>query len=547
MTIRITGMSSGLDTESIITELTKAKQTTVDKIKSDQKKYEKKQDKWKELNTKVVSFYKGKLNNIRFEGTFNKKTTTVSDEDAATVVTGSTAMNSQQTLNITQLAKSGYLTGGEVESETGSDITQTSTLSSLGMTSSGKMRIYFGATDGDQSEQEYVDIEVNADDTIASFVSKINSAESDSGYKVNASFDTSSGRFYMASAETGAEQNFYIDDMPHGTTTDDEGNTYAIEDTSTEFLSVSALSKLGLTTATGWMADGDTEATTNSTVATYQEGSDASITLNGVEYTSSDNTFEINGLTITANQVAENVILNTKTDTSGIYDTIKEFLTEYNEIIKEFDTLYNADDSDDYDILTAEQEEEMTDEEIEEWNNKIDEGLLSGDTTLGKLRQAMKSIMLSTYSLTDKNGNAVTGSLSYFGIATGSYFATDENERGMYHIDGDEDDETTSSNEDKLSALIASDPDLVSDFFNQLGTALYSKLGDLMKSTDFSSSFTIYDDKLMKKQYNKFSTELEKAQEELTELEDYYYDKFSSMETALSKLDSSSSALSGLT
>ena len=95
-------------------------------------------------------------------------------------------------------------------------------------------------------------------------------------------------------------------------------------------------------------------------------------------------------------------------------------------------------------------------------------------------------------------------------------------------------------------AFVASDPDLVMNFFNKLSSDLYSKLGDMMKSTEFSSSFTIYDDKLMKKQYNNFSQRLEDAQNELTDLEDYYYDKFASMETALSKLDGSSNALAGL-
>ncbi|MCR4833789.1 MAG: flagellar filament capping protein FliD [Butyrivibrio sp.] len=546
MTIRITGMNSGLDTESIITELVKTKQTKVDKIKSDQKKFEKKQDKWKELNTKVVSFYKGKLSNMRFESAFNKKTTTVSNSDAATVVTGSGAMNAQQNLSIKNLAKSGYLTGGKVAREDGNDLDTETTLSNLGMKSSGKMRIYFGETSGDKSGQEYVDIEVNKDDSIQAFVNKINSAESASGYKVNASFDTTNGRFFLASAETGAAQNFYIDDMPHGYTLDEEENKIAVNTTGGEFLSVSNLSMLGLTTAKSWKDDGSDEITTNTATATYQEGADALITLNGVEYTNNTNTFEINGLTITANQVADDIILNTKNDTSGVYDMIKGFLKEYNELIKEFDTLYNADSSDDYDILTAEQEEEMTDTEIEEWNKKIDEGLLSKDSTVGRIRQAMKGVMLQTYDLTNKKGESVIASLSLFGIATGSYFGTDANERGMYHIDGDSDDESTSSNEDKLNALIASDPDLVMNFFNKLSSDLYSKLGDMMKSTEFSSSFTIYDDKLMKTQYNTFSQRLEDAQNELTDLEDYYYDKFASMETALSKLDGSSNALAGL-
>ena len=67
MTMKITGLASGLDTESIITELTKVESKKVDKIKSDQKKHDMKMDKWKELNKKVVDFYNKTLSNLRFD------------------------------------------------------------------------------------------------------------------------------------------------------------------------------------------------------------------------------------------------------------------------------------------------------------------------------------------------------------------------------------------------------------------------------------------------------------------------------------------------
>ncbi len=510
MTIRITGLNSGLDTESIITELTKVASNKVDKIKSNQKKHELKQDKWKELNSKVVKFYKGTLSNLRFDSAFSKKTTSSTNSDAVSIVTSSSAMNSTQSLDITQLAKSGYLTGGVVN--TSSTISSTTTMESLGVTEGGTIRLKFGTGD----EYETVDVDVDTSDTMTSLLKKINAAESSSGYKVNASFDYTSNRFYIASAETGAAQSFSID-----------------EDNST--LGSDALMLLGLSTSE------DAE-----NAAVHQDGQDSAITLNGVNYTNNTNVYEINGLTITANQVASDITLTTKNDTSGIFETIKSFITEYNELIEEMDTLYNADDCDDYDVLTADQEDEMTEQEIEDWNKKIDEGLLSGDSILGNVKNSMKKVMLSTYTLTNAKGESVLGSLSYFGIATGNYFNTEENERGKYHIDGDADDEETSGNEAKLENFIATDPDLVAGFFKNLASDLYSKLGDLMKSTDFSSSFTLYEDKAMKTQYQKYSTELKAAQEDLTELEDKYYDKFAAMETALSKLNSQSSSLAGM-
>ena len=48
MAMRVTGMMSGLDTESIIQELVAVKQTKVDDAKKEQTKLEWKQDAWKD-------------------------------------------------------------------------------------------------------------------------------------------------------------------------------------------------------------------------------------------------------------------------------------------------------------------------------------------------------------------------------------------------------------------------------------------------------------------------------------------------------------------
>ena len=115
MPIRITGMNSGLDTESIITALTSTKKTKLQTFQGDQKKLTWKQDKFKELNKKVTSFYNGALSNMRFSTAYTKKTTTASNSNAVSIVTGNDAMNSSQTLDITELARSAYLTGNEVK------------------------------------------------------------------------------------------------------------------------------------------------------------------------------------------------------------------------------------------------------------------------------------------------------------------------------------------------------------------------------------------------------------------------------------------------
>ena len=94
--------------------------------------------------------------------------------------------------------------------------------------------------------------------------------------------------------------------------------------------------------------------------------------------------------------------------------------------------------------------------------------------------------------------------------------------------------------------MISSDPNTVVDFFNQLSKTLYSKLKDLMGRTDYSSSYTVYDDKKMKEDYDSYSTKIKEAEQKLKDYEDKWYSKFSAMETALAKMQSNSSAVTSL-
>ena len=111
MTIRITGMNSGLDTEAIITELASARSMKVENIKKDQTKLSWKIDAWKELNKKIYDFYSDVLSDMRFDYAYSKKTTKVSDPDVVSVVTGGNVVNGTQTLKVNKIAKTAYLTG----------------------------------------------------------------------------------------------------------------------------------------------------------------------------------------------------------------------------------------------------------------------------------------------------------------------------------------------------------------------------------------------------------------------------------------------------
>lgn len=273
------------------------------------------------------------------------------------------------------------------------------------------------------------------------------------------------------------------------------------------------------------------------------QGSDAQITLNGVKYSSYNNTVTVNGMTITAMEETngKEVTLSTTSDTDGIYDMIKGLFTEYNALINEMDSLYNAESSKGYDPLTSEEKDAMTDDEIEEWEKKIKDSLLRRDSTLSTVSSAMKSVMLQGVSVNGKNMY-----LSDFGIATLGYFGAKDNERNAYHIDGDQDDVSVRGNDDVLRSMIATDPETVMNFFVGLTNNMHDELNKKMSATTLSSALTVYNDKQLKKEYENYTDMIKKQEEKLNALMDKWYAKFSAMETALAKMESKNNAVSSM-
>lgn len=136
--------------------------------------------------------------------------------------------------------------------------------------------------------------------------------------------------------------------------------------------------------------------------------------------------------------------------------------------------------------------------------------------------------------------------LSNFGIKTLGYLNAPKNQQNAYHIDGDEDDANSSGNADKLMTAITNDPDTVINFMQGLASNLYKSVHTKMQSSSLSSIYTVYNDKEMASEYSDYTDLIKKWEEKLEDKEDYYYKKFSSMETALSKLNSQTSSLSSL-
>lgn len=688
MPIRITGMNSGLDTESIISELVKAQKTKVDTVKKKQTIAGWKQDAWKELNTKIYKLFQNTLGSMRFSTDYSKKITDVSNSSIASVISSDDAMNATQKLKVNHLAQTGYMTGAEISRADGGDVTKDTKLTDLGIAAGSAITV---STNG-----KATDIQISENTTIQSLVGELKNAG------VEANFDEKYKRLHIAASKSGEKNDFSItasntsgtnaldklgilsydsaaieeykkyanmdaaqkqeainadvskrlqsyitqresllktkeqqekaiedsklafekeynnedietaladkdtlqksiDDLKAelensaSTLTEDEkkekqetltklqGKMSALENYDAQKKALDATKnsigdvvsyldindddpgnvvitagvKLTSEVETAWedkineakdivKKAADAEAAGGKLTGSDVKrtlGQDAEIELNGVTYKGDSNTFEVNGLTITALQESnEEVTLTTRRDTEGVYNKIKSFLKEYNALINEMDKLYNAESTKDYEPLTDDEKKELSDSEVEKWEEKIKGSILRRDSNLSTISNAMKTIMLQ--------GATVNGKQMYladFGIETLGYFGAAENERNAYHINGDEDDVSVSSKTNDLKAAIAADPDAVIGFFSQLSQNLYSELSKQSSSVEGVRSFgSFYDDKRMQDDYDSYKTKIKQQEDKLTALEEKWYNKFSAMETALAKLQSNQSAVSSL-
>lgn len=749
MAIKLSGLVSGMDTDSMVEELVSAYSIKKQKYVNEQTKLQWTADKWSDLNTQIYNLYSKKLGNMKLTSGYVLKKATSSNTSKATVTAGTSAVNGTQSLKIKQLAKSAYLTGGKISATDGSTLSATSKLSKLGITgntvinANGK-NINIGANttinslisslkdaglsaNFDATNQRFFinakksgaagefsitsesaggvdaikalglftastsdiaayrtsasldkdatilsrydaskmanmtadDVRTALDRDYADFSESLASAQNDydtatymknyalmsdddkalekksnqdiiDGFgsrkdlsddektqladaKANISIlknvDSSIKKAKAADAKLTEEARKEDPDAPEVTTTFDKyvENLGTSADTASEQITdlnrildenramkehadaddsdfadyvtqvndqidsenadlhdtITAQVTEMIDTAKSYVQaydlvnDPDADKTSaaytaainllgmnnGGTGAVKIEGQDAVIELNGAEFTSNTNTFQVNGLTINALSTTgdDPMSITTDTDNQGIYDMIKEFFTDYNSLLSTMDSSYNAASSKGYDPLTDDQKASMTDTEIEQWESKIKDSLLRNDLTLSSITNVIKTAMGASYTVNGKKY-----SLSSFGIKTAGYYLSEKNERSEYHIDGDPDDELTSTKSDKLLKAIASDPDTFIDFFKQLSTATYDAIDKKMSSSTLSSKYKVYNDKYMNTQITDLNKTIKTWDGKIDTMRTKWEKQFASMETSLSKLNSTQSQITSL-
>ena len=198
MGIGLSGMISGLDTDSIVKAMVSGQQAKATKIENKITLNKWTTDAWSGLNTKIYSFYTKFASKLRLQSSYMTRTAKSSNESVVTATAGSTAAVGTHSLKIKQLASSQYVTGGQLKNADGSkaNYSKNTKLTDIeGMTEGTTITI------GGKKEVKFT---VESDSTINDFLD----ACKDAG--LNANFDTTQQRFFISAQESGAENAFSI-------------------------------------------------------------------------------------------------------------------------------------------------------------------------------------------------------------------------------------------------------------------------------------------------------------------------------------------------
>lgn len=290
----------------------------------------------------------------------------------------------------------------------------------------------------------------------------------------------------------------------------------------------------------GLLTDGGDPDTTITNGITYQEmqekGQDAKIFYNGIPGSYETNSFTINGLTFTAKK-AESVDLNVSVsgDVDAIYESVKEFIEKYNEMIDTVNEALTEKKYRDFLPLTELQKSDLEEQEIKLWEEKAKSGLLRNDSILANGITKFRSAL---YSKVGGLGEGVLDQLASIGITTGDY-----TERGKLYISEDKLREAIALNPDEVSSLFTADDD---DNTSSSGDGIARRMLDLSDSLldglklKAGTDTTVDSNTQIGRELDELEDRMLAFSERLIQIENRYYRQFTAMETYINQLNQQS-------
>ncbi len=275
---------------------------------------------------------------------------------------------------------------------------------------------------------------------------------------------------------------------------------------------------------------------TNSSITVSSDGE------NFMTYTSASNSFNFDGTNINLSN-AENfeaiseddyITIDTAKDTSGIKDVIVKFVDDYNKLLEdvygEVTTSRPKSSGSYYDPLTEEQKEEMSEDEIKNWEENAKKGLLYRDNSVQRFLSDIRSAMSS----------AVNGmTLASIGVTLTDSWS----DHGKLEIDESKLDNAIETMGDKVADFFTSENGLAAKLEKSIDNAISTKTKDYgyltslagMKNTKTDTDNQIY------RQMETIQSLIERLTNRYEEEQERYWQRFSALETYMAQAQQQSS------
>lgn len=378
-------------------------------------------------------------------------------------------------------------------------------------------------------------------------------AFSNSGANVQGGYDTVNDSFSLYNKTSGSANKIGLK---------------ANNDTSAELLN-----KLHLASYNGQTNTlGNEISFTKNTLTEAAVGTNAKATIDGKTYESDTNKLNVANVIYNFNGVsAKNAdgtyqasTISVSQDTDKIVDNVKKFVETYNTLIDSLNTKYREEKNTDYKPLTKKQEGEMTESQIDKWNEKAKSGLLYHDNNIYSIISDMRESLYTKVDavdtvLTDAKGNKYSyNTMSSIGI-------TSSTNQGHITLDEEKLKKALTEDPDCVYQLFASDQDSTyvsgstnknqadtytskSDYLNTgIANRLYNSMTtNISKLESYAGTSKETDDEsYLGKLITNMNTKMTSFQTLMKSYESKLYEKYDAMEVALSKLVAQLSYITG--
>ncbi|MED4129037.1 flagellar filament capping protein FliD [Shouchella miscanthi] len=583
--MRLSGLSSGLDIDQMMKDLMKAERMPVNKLEKKKTELGWKMDQYREMNLKLRALHTSMFDSIMRASSMQRRSVLSSNEAIITATASSNVGNTSFTINeVKQLATSTTAIGGSISKTNGqSDSVTSKTL--LKDIATNDMEWIVGkrtreAVQVDENHSiklkepladgvKHILIQGQAYEIVSDQAGELGRnqvAMDDSGrltFHEDVTLSSQVQVEYIAGVEDEEKaQRFTFNSLSVMANENGDYNTtsfyFSENDSIQSVVTTMNQSKANVTAffdehqktfvltskSTGTFNRDEKELTFGGSLFTstfglneVKNGQNAQFTLNGLETERRENIFSVSGMTITLKDTTNQAItLTASTDVDSIYKTITSFVNEYNELIDFMNGKVNERYYRDYDPLTDEERDSLSEAEAKRWDERAQSGLLRNDSLLQTSLNQLRSSLYKPIS----TGGAFTH-LSQIGITTTRDYA----DGGKLEI-----------NEDKLRQAIENDPEAIFTLFNgnqeteglaqSMRRDLQRSMSSIARRAGGSEGFHEAHQFTIGQQTRTIDQQLSNFERRLEQKEARYWRQFTAMERAMQMANQQSESLFNL-